>query len=290
MFVLPRVAVFAATLVVAGAASAAATHLDWPTCAALGVQKDGPRNFTVVCASGPAPAAPPTVVIDLPQCPSVAVWGRGEALRIECPAGDTTVIAGNTPMVWAVYGCADVSVWGGSDRASVDCVADIARRRVQEAYVAYYGRPGDPAGINYWASRLVAAGGVLDSLIDAFGNSQEFRSRYGGLDNTALVTKVFQQALGRDPEPGGLAYYVDRLGTGASTLGSIALNVVDGAQSGDATVVANRLHVADHFTGRAAAGCSYGSPGYGASLITPIMTTNASVATAIAIIDNHCGT
>ena len=32
-------------------------------------------------------------------------------------------------------------------------------RQVQQMYVAYYGRPGDPAGVEYWANRLAKVGG-----------------------------------------------------------------------------------------------------------------------------------
>ena len=56
-----------------------------------------------------------------------------------------------------------------------------------------------------------AEGGSLNAIIAAFGNSNEFNNRYGSLSSTALVTKIYQQTLGRDPDPAGIAYYVGEL-------------------------------------------------------------------------------
>jgi hypothetical protein len=289
MAILPRLTVLAVTLLTAGMLSAATGQIDWPTCAGVSVMQDGPKTLTLTCAEGKPPAVAPSIVIDFPQCSSLALWGRGESLQMECPVGNAEATTGSVPGTLTVYGCGDVSVWGGSDRVSVDCIADPARRRVQEAYVAYYGRPGDPGGVDYWTQRIVADGDSLRTLIDDFSSSPEFRTRYGGLDHTGLVIKVYQQALGRDPEPAGLALWVDKLDRGVVSLGTIALNILDGASGGDATVVANRLHVADYYTLRVAAGCAYGTETHAAGLIGPILTTNASVADAIAAIDRRCG-
>ena len=49
--------------------------------------------------------------------------------------------------------------------------------RVLEAYLAYYGRPADPDGLAYWSDRLLDEGGNLNSIIDAFGDSQEYQQR-----------------------------------------------------------------------------------------------------------------
>ena len=105
-------------------------------------------------------------------------------------------------------------------------------------------------GPAYWASQLQAAGGSLAPIIDAFGASPEFVARYGGLTNTALVTVVYRQVLGHGPDAAGLAWYAGLLDSGAYSLGTIAVNVLDGAVTRpDATVVANRIHVANYYTG-----------------------------------------
>jgi CSLREA domain-containing protein len=125
---------------------------------------------------------------------------------------------------------------------------------VLRGYVAYYGRPADSVGLAYWAKQLDHEGGSLSSIIQAFGVSQEFTDRYGALSAADLVTGVYRQLFGRDPEPGGLSYYVGELQSGRRTLQGIALDVLFGAQDRDAAVVANRLIAARHFVSESKAG------------------------------------
>ncbi|ARU58067.1 hypothetical protein OLMES_4049 [Oleiphilus messinensis] len=122
--------------------------------------------------------------------------------------------------------------------------------QVQQMYVAYYGRPGDPAGIAYWADQLAAVNGNLSDIIEAFGTSDEFTARFGTLDNQTLVNNVYQQLFGRDADPAGLAFYVGELEAGTMSLSSIALNVSSGAQpgSGDYEIASTKLSLSNYFT------------------------------------------
>ena len=101
---------------------------------------------------------------------------------------------------------------------------------IQNAYLAYYGRPADPAGLDYWAGRLKDAGGNLYEIIAAFGNSAEFTERFGALDNTELVTAIYQRLFKRDADPAGLQFYLDLLESGEKHLGSIALDIFNGVK------------------------------------------------------------
>ena len=160
---------------------------------------------------------------------------------------------------------------------------------VQKAYVAYYGRPADPGGQNYWAARMDAEGGSLSAIIAEFGNSAEFNQRYGGLSYSALVTKIYQQALGRDPDSGGLAYYVGELQAGRRTLQSITLDVLNGATTPpDSTVVSNKLEVAANYTARVAAGCAYGTEQDGVAVLAGVTWNAATVYATKAAIDSRC--
>ena len=165
-----------------------------------------------------------------------------------------------------------------------------SRNYVQKAYVAYYGRPADPGGLDYWATRMDAEGGSLDAIIGAFGDSDEFIRRYGGLSYAALVTRIYQQALGRDPDQAGLDWYVIELLEGRRTLQTIALDVLNGATTApDSTVVANKLDVAAYYTAKVAAGCAYGTEQDGVDALSGVTAVSATVAGAKATIDSRCG-
>ncbi|MDY0223290.1 MAG: MopE-related protein [Desulfobacterium sp.] len=119
---------------------------------------------------------------------------------------------------------------------------------VQKAYVSYYGRPGDVGGVEYWAVRLDAAGGSLDSIIEAFGTSSEFTERYGALSSEELIDTIYQQMFNRAPDAGGKAYYADKLSKKVITLQSITLNILGGASGNDLNIIDNKLEFATYFT------------------------------------------
>lgn len=130
---------------------------------------------------------------------------------------------------------------------------------VQKAYIGYYGRPADPAGLEYWADRLDDEGGNLSAIINAFGTSQEYTDRFEGMSNAELVNNLYQQLFNRDVEPEGLDFYVAKLESGESTLADISLDIMNGAQNSDATALANKLAVAKMVTAEIeASGLVYG--------------------------------
>ncbi|MCG5074521.1 hypothetical protein [Paraburkholderia tagetis] len=120
--------------------------------------------------------------------------------------------------------------------------------QVQQAYIAYYGRPADPAGLIYWANQLNQAGGNLNSIINAFGNSAESTALYSSGNLYAEVNQIYQTLFGRAADVTGANFYVQGIQTGQFTLASVALNIYNGAQGTDATELAAKLGYAQAFT------------------------------------------
>ena len=145
---------------------------------------------------------------------------------------------------------------GGEDELSY-------RDQVQIMYVAYYGRPGDAGGLDFWAGKLEEVNGNLMEIINEFGTSMEFTERFGDLDDEELVDNIFLQLLGKNADSGGLNFYVNGIREGRFTLASIALNVADGTnekpEGRDNTVKTNKLRAANAFSeAYVEAGADYG--------------------------------
>ncbi len=146
-------------------------------------------------------------------------------------------------------------------QAQVNSYSQADYDSVQKMYIAYYGRPGDPAGLAFWATRLAEGGGDLSAIIENFGDSSEYTSRFGAFSSTELVDNIFLQILGRSADTAGLAFYVDRLDSGVSTLASIALQIADGINDGtdDAAIYDNKLAAANAYSaGVEDSGADYG--------------------------------
>jgi serralysin len=136
-------------------------------------------------------------------------------------------------------------------------------------YIAYFGRPADPAGLNSMVKQLasahapsttntfVAAYGrdaTVTSIIDSFGNSAESAALYRG-GTEAFISAIYSNVLGRAPDAGGLAFWSGAVTKGEITRGQVALNILAGAevnlsQQGalDAALAGNRMLSAANFT------------------------------------------
>lgn len=133
---------------------------------------------------------------------------------------------------------------GPSTIASENPLANL----VQEAYLAYYGRPADAAGEGYWIGQLALSGGNLSSIINAFGNSAESLALYGNGDTTQVVTQIYQQLFGRSPDIAGRDYWVGLINTGAVSPAGAALSILQGATGQDKTLLTDKLVTATLFT------------------------------------------
>jgi len=120
----------------------------------------------------------------------------------------------------------------------------LSTAQIQQAYVTFFSRPADPAGLGYWTSY---PGGVAD-LYATFAQSSEYSTAFNGLSSAQRVNLVYQNMFGRDAEPSGLLYWARQLDGNAITVANLALAVSAGSQGTDASIVANRVTAATSFT------------------------------------------
>jgi len=126
--------------------------------------------------------------------------------------------------------------------------ASAYQQQVENIYLAYYGRPADPAGLTYWESQLSGANGNLNTIMTAFATSAEATTLYGSLNTTQQISAIYEALFNHAPDSAGLAYYLKGISTGAFTLASVALNVFNGASGTDATVLGLKQTYAAAFT------------------------------------------
>jgi hypothetical protein len=161
--------------------------------------------------------------------------------------------------------------------------------QVQEMYVAYYSRPGDPDGVDFWVSELSNSGGDLTAIIEKFGNSAEYNDRFDSQSESELINNIYVNLFGRDADEPGLLFYLDALQRGEMTLASIALNVSDGVAAGgiDANIVSNKIAAATAYTEEVAEqNANYGNDQIAAAvaLIASVDDTQTSFDAAIVAI------
>lgn len=87
-------------------------------------------------------------------------------------------------------------------------------------YQAAFGRTPDTGGLQYWVAK-VQSGMSLADVTQAFTQSSEFATVSAG-SPTQFITALYQNTLGRAPDAGGLAYWVEQMANGSSPLNLLA--------------------------------------------------------------------
>lgn len=158
---------------------------------------------------------------------------------------------------------------------------------VQQMYVAYFGRPADTAGLDYWTNVVEANAGATAAVSAAFAASPEYIVTYFGQTNTQIVNNIYQNLFGRDADAAGRTYWANLLTNGTIKVDTIVAEVAKAALTTDAEAVENKVAASTAFT--AALDTTAENAGYqGNSALTlakafiKTVTTDATLATAIA--------
>lgn len=120
--------------------------------------------------------------------------------------------------------------------------------QIQQLYVAYFNRPADVDGLQYWTTVVQQQGGQLNAVADAFSRSAEYIAAYAGLSNRQVVNQVYLNLFGRPAEEAGLAYWTDLLDRQAIGVANVVTTVGAGAQGSDLVAYRNKVTAAENFT------------------------------------------
>lgn len=116
---------------------------------------------------------------------------------------------------------AEIDVLVGVERAqfadrAVAFDVDGNAGRAYRIYQAAFDRTPDTEGLSFWIKAIDGGWSLLD-VANGFVGSREFLALYGSNpDNAGYISKLYQNVLGRDGEPGGLAFWQGQMNNGMS--------------------------------------------------------------------------
>lgn len=119
---------------------------------------------------------------------------------------------------------------------------------IQKMYIAYFGRPADPIGLEFWANKVDAAAGNLDAVINGFAASSESQALFGNKTSAEKINAIYTYLFNRPAEPAGLTYWVQKLDNGEISQAGAMYTILSNAGAGDVDAIANKLAVAKAFT------------------------------------------
>lgn len=119
------------------------------------------------------------------------------------------------------YQVSDLNCLQFNDKAVF--VATSEQANIARLYSAAFNRAPDSGGLNYWEDQYAslpvsakAQGAGLRGIAANFVNSAEFKQIYGNPTDGQFMTALYQNVLGRTPDPAGLNYWLTDLAAGDS--------------------------------------------------------------------------
>lgn len=161
--------------------------------------------------------SPPNLVVDLKE--GIAT-SRHENVSYKQTIANIEAVFG-TPMQDILIGTGRGSHLGGAGGndilfAGTPPAADFPAlaNQVYRLYQAVLGRTPDAEGQAGWMTKLLVGHETPKSTVVGFMGSQEFRQKYGGLENEPFVTLLYRNVLGRDADAEGKAHWLKLLDEG----------------------------------------------------------------------------
>lgn len=155
---------------------------------------------------------------------------------------------------------------------------------IQGVYLALFARPADPSGLAFF--NTVTNNGANLAGIGDLASQAEYVTRFAGQSTTQIVQSIYQSLFGRLGETDGVNFFVAQLASGAQTINTIAINILDGAQGTDLQIVNNKLAASQLFTNaldtpaEQAAYSGTAAADVGRNFLSPITADPSTVPTA----------
>jgi hypothetical protein len=100
-----------------------------------------------------------------------------------------------------------------------------------ELYIAYFNRAPDAVGLNFWGTSF-ASGTTLNEMATLFVGQDETKATYpAGTTSDVFAEAVYNNVLGRTPDPAGFNFWVGLLERGEVQRDAFILEVLRGAKS-----------------------------------------------------------
>src|SRR5262249_5843370 len=134
------------------------------------------------------------------------------AMLIAISEGSEHILIGNDHLV-------SNNTTTGSSTFTLDHTTDkqAAGDIVRRLYTVALGRDADPAVLATYSAAILNGTDTEPQLASILIGSSEFASRYGSLTNTAFVSQMFQNALGRAPTSSESSFWTSALNAGTVT-------------------------------------------------------------------------
>jgi len=137
-------------------------------------------------------------------------------------------------------------------------MSTLTATQLQQQYIAYFGRPGDPAGIKYWLSSSSGISSAREFADKIYAQDEYKKSTVGTKSTEEQVNQLYVNLFGRQADASGLLYWTGEIENGSLSLSNIAFDLIAAANNPleanssqgalDAKALASKVSAAEAFT------------------------------------------
>jgi hypothetical protein len=137
-------------------------------------------------------------------------------------------------------------------------MSTLTATQLQQQYIAYFGRPGDPAGIKYWLSSSSGISSAREFADKIYAQDEYKTSTVGGKSTEQQVNQLYKNLFGRSADAAGLLYWTNEIEQGNLQLSNVAYDLIFAASNPvagntdqaalDALALSNKVAAAEAFT------------------------------------------
>jgi len=176
-------------------------------------------------------------------------------------------------------------------------MSTLTSTQLQQQYIAYFGRPGDPAGIKYWLSSGSGISSAREFAEKIYAQDEYKTATVGSKSTEEQVNSLYVNLFGRQADSTGLLYWTNEIEKGNLVLANVATDLIWAASNPsdgnsaqatlDADALANKVAAAEAYTAEVEASTT-AILAYQAESTTPWVTGSAfsSAKTYLADIDS----
>jgi S-layer protein len=128
----------------------------------------------------------------------------------------------------------------------------VSANDIQGLYIAYFNRPADYLGLQFWTKAANDKGGDINVVANAFASSSEYTTLYAGKSTAQIIDTIYMNLFGRHAELDGIKFWGAALDNKVLGIGNIAYQIMTGAQDTvggfqDKTAVSSKISAATSF-------------------------------------------
>jgi len=137
-------------------------------------------------------------------------------------------------------------------------MSTLTATQLQQQYIAYFGRPGDPSGIKYWLSSSSGISSAREFADKIYAQDEYKTSTVGSKSTEAQVNQLYENLFGRSADAAGLIYWTGEIEAGRLQLSNVAFDLIWAASNpvstnstqaaADALALKNKVAAAEAFT------------------------------------------